>query len=159
MLSEVIYCYTPKGDVLELPKGATPIDFAYSIHSAIGNKTTGAKINGKIVPIDYKLVNGDIVEIITSTVSHGPSRDWLKIVKTAQARKKINDWFKKEHREENIERGKEEIEIELKRNGISLTILNEKKIMSVMDDISIDYPMDIRGNTKKYDRRCRSLWC
>jgi len=129
LFEDEVFVFSPKGDVINLPAGSNPIDFAYAIHSAIGNKTTGAKINGKIVPLDYTLINGDIVEIITSSVPHGPSRDWLKIIKTSQARKKINEWFKKENRDENIVRGKDALEKEMKRNGLPLTLLNKKEWM------------------------------
>ena len=128
LFEDEVFVFSPKGDVINLPANSTPIDFAYAIHSAIGNKTVGAKINGKIVPLDYKLVNGDIVEIITSAVPHGPSRDWLKTVKTSQARKKINEWFKKEHREENIIHGKEIVEREFKRSGLPLSMLKDHEI-------------------------------
>jgi len=129
LFEDEVFVFSPKGDVINLPNGAGPIDFAYAIHSAIGNKTVGAKVNGKIVTLEHKLINGDIVEIITSSNSRGPSRDWLKIVKTSQAKKKINDWFKKENREENIIKGREMLERELKKIGIPISVLNDKKFM------------------------------
>lgn len=116
-----VFVFTPKGDVKSLPKGSTVIDFAYAIHSAVGNKMVGAKVNGKIVNLDYQVKTGEIVEILTSNQQgKGPSRDWLKIVKTGESRSKIRAWFKKEKREENIVRGKSEVEHELKRNFIRL---------------------------------------
>ncbi|MDK2798464.1 MAG: diphosphokinase / guanosine-3,5-bis(diphosphate) 3-diphosphatase [Clostridiales bacterium] len=119
LFADEVFVFTPKGDVINLPAGSTPIDFAYTIHSAVGNRMMGAKVNGKIVPIEYVLKNGDIIEILTSATVHGPSKDWLKIAKTSQARNKINQWFKKENREENVSRGKELIEKELKKTGFT----------------------------------------
>ncbi len=112
-----VYAFTPQGDVIQLAKDSTPIDFAYMIHSAVGNKMVGARVNNKIVPLDHKIQNGDIVEIITSQNSKGPNRDWLALVKTAQARTKIKQWFKKEEKEENIVRGKEMILADMKKKG------------------------------------------
>lgn len=115
--STQVYAFTPQGDVIQLTKDSTPIDFAYMIHSAVGNKMVGARVNNKIVPLDHKIHNGDIVEIITSQNSKGPNRDWLAIVKTAQARTKIKQWFKKEEKEENIIRGREMILADIKKKG------------------------------------------
>ena len=123
MFSERVYCFTPNGDVKNLPSGSTPIDFAYSIHSAVGNKMVGARVNGKMVNIDYKIQNGDRVEIVTSNNSTGPSMDWLKIVKSTQAKNKINIWFKQQNKEENIIKGKELIEKYCKTKGIVLSNL------------------------------------
>ena len=121
--SDTVFVFTPKGDVRDLAEGSTPLDFAYNIHSAIGNKCVGAKINGRIVPLNYKLKTGDIVEIITSAASKGPSRDWLNIVRTATARSKIRAWFKKELKEENIQKGRTMLEREAKRKGFELSDL------------------------------------
>lgn len=119
--SDDVFVFTPKGDVITLPVGATVIDFAYAIHSAVGNRMVGAKVDGRIVPIDYVVKTGEIVEVLTTTAQgHGPSRDWLSIVKTGEARNKIRTWFKKECREENIQKGREELERELVRHGIRL---------------------------------------
>ena len=107
LFSDSVYCFTPTGDVKTLPAGSNPIDFAYSIHSAVGNKMVGARVNSKLVNIDYEIKNGDRIEIITSQNSKGPSRDWLSMVKSTQARNKINQWFKQELKEDNIIKGKE----------------------------------------------------
>lgn len=117
LFTDEVFVFTPKGDVKCFPKGATPIDFAYSVHSAIGNSMVGARVNGEIKPLNYKLRTGDFVEIITSQSSRGPSRDWLGVVKSSEAKSKIKQWFKKECRDENIERGREIIERELKKQG------------------------------------------
>ena len=122
LITDEVFVYTPKGDVINVPVGSTVIDFAYAIHSAVGNKMTGAKVDGRIVPIDYVIKTGEIVEILTSSQQgKGPSRDWLNIVKTNQAKSKIRSWFKKEKREENIIEGKAEIEREFRRNYIRLS--------------------------------------
>ena len=130
MFSDEVFVFTPKGDVTNLPAGSTPIDFAYSIHSAVGNRMVGAKVNGRMVQLDYKLQNGEIVEIITSNSGKGPSRDWTKIAKTSEARNKIKQWFKKECREENIARGKTELELALKREGINFSFEDDEAILA-----------------------------
>ena len=123
MFADEVFVFTPKGDVKSLPAKATPIDFAYSIHSAVGNSMTGALVNGRIVPFDAELKSGDIVEIITSRTAKGPSRDWMKICKSNEARNKIRQWYKKERREENIATGRSVFEAELKHNGLSLAAI------------------------------------
>ena len=129
LFSDSVYCFTPKGDVKNLPAGSTPIDFAYSIHSAVGNKMVGAKVNGKLVTIDYRIKNGDRIDIITSQNSKGPSRDWLSIVKSPQARSKINSWFKAELKEDNIIKGKELINNYCKSKSINLPDLLKAEFM------------------------------
>ena len=125
LFSDTVFCFTPTGDVKNLPNGSTPIDFAYSIHSAVGNKMIGAKANGKLVPIDYVIQNGDRIEIITSQNSKGPSRDWLKVVKSTQAKNKINQWFRSELKEENIQHGKDLIAAYAKAKGINFAEINK----------------------------------
>lgn len=133
LLPEEVFVFTPRGDVINLPAGATVIDFAYAIHSAVGNRMTGAKVNGRIVPIDHKVVTGEIIEVLTGAKDKGPSRDWLSIVTTSEAKNKIRSWFKKERREENIIEGKTALDREMRRN---LVTLPEDKYVSFMEDIA-----------------------
>lgn len=132
LFTEDVYCFTPNGDVKNLPAGSTPVDFAYAIHSAVGNKMVGAKVNGKLVTIDYKLQNGDRIEILTSQNSKGPSRDWLNIVKSTQARNKINQWFKKELKEENIIRGKDLLMAYCKAKSVAFAEITRPKYLQVV---------------------------
>lgn len=129
LFSDSVYCFTPSGDVKTLTSGSTPIDFAYAIHSAVGNKMVGARVNGKLVNIDYVIQNGDQIEIITSQNSKGPSRDWLNIVKSTQAKNKINQWFKNEMKEDNIVRGREMIERYCKAKGINWSEIGKPEFM------------------------------
>ena len=131
LFEDEVYVFTPKGKILVLPMGATPIDFAYSIHEEIGNHMVGCKINSKMMPIITKIQSGDIIEILTSDTQKGPSRDWLKFIKTTKAKSKIQAWFKREQREENIDRGKELIEKEVKRIGMSYTELFKQEYVNV----------------------------
>ncbi len=129
MFADEVFVFSPKGDVINLPAGATPIDFAYSIHSAIGNSMVGASVNGRIVTFDHVLQNGDIVEVRTAKNAPGPSRDWLNIAKSGSARTKIKQWFKKERREENIARGREVFEAELKNKGLRMEDITDENIL------------------------------
>ena len=132
LFAEDVYCFTPNGDVKNLPNGSTPVDFAYAIHSAVGNKMVGARVNGKLVNIDYKIQNGDRIEILTSQNSKGPSRDWLNIVKSTQAKNKINQWFKKEFKEDNIIKGKELITAYCRGKSINLQDILRPKYMQIV---------------------------
>ena len=132
LFSEDVYCFTPGGDVINLPTGSTPVDFAYAIHSAVGNKMVGARVNGRLVQIEYKIQNGDRIEILTSQNSRGPSRDWLNIVKSTQAKSKINQWFKKEYKEENIVRGKEMIVSYCKAKSIQITDIMKPRYVQIV---------------------------
>ena len=132
LFAEDVYCFTPNGDVKNLPNGSTPVDFAYAIHSAVGNKMVGARVNGKLVNIDYKIQNGDRIEILTSQNSKGPSRDWLNIVKSTQAKNKINQWFKREFKEDNIIRGKELIAAYCKTKSINPQNIMKAKYQQIV---------------------------
>lgn len=138
MFSDEVFVFTPNGDVINLPAGATPIDFAYAIHSGVGNSMVGASVNGRIVTFDRVLQNGDIVEVRTSKSAPGPSRDWLNLAKSGSARTKIKQWFKRERREENIQRGRESFETELRRSGISMAeVLDEEVLPSILKKLSV----------------------
>ena len=137
MFSDEVFVFTPRGDVVNLPARSTPIDFAYSIHSAIGNTMVGAKVNGRMVGFDYQLHNGDIVEINTSKSAHGPSRDWMKIAKSSEARSKIRQWFKRERREENIAQGRASFEAELKHLGLTMAQITAPDVLpSILKRVS-----------------------
>ena len=137
MFADEVFVFTPRGDVINLPAGATPIDFAYSIHSAIGNTMVGAKVNGRMVGFDYQLHNGDVVEINTSKAAHGPSRDWMKIAKSSEARSKIRQWFKRERREENIAQGRDSFENELKHVGLTMAQITAPDVLpSILKRVS-----------------------
>ncbi len=143
LFSDEVFVFTPKGDVVNLPLGSTPIDFAFSIHTAVGWKMVGAKVNGKIVTLDTKMKNGDIIEILTSKTSAGPSPDWLKIAKTSQAKNKINAWFKKENRETNVLKGKELIEKEMKKMDLTMNDFCDPKLNAfVLKKFSFNHPDD-----------------
>ena len=137
MFADEVFVFTPRGDVINLPAGATPIDFAYNIHSAVGNHMVGAKVNGRLVPFDTRLKNGDIVEVVTSQSAHGPSRDWVKIARSSNARSKIRQWFKRERRDENIVNGRSSFESELRRCGVTLKELTgEENLPDILKKLS-----------------------
>ena len=132
LFSEDVYCFTPTGEVKNLPAGSTPIDFAYSVHSAVGNKMIGAKVNGKLVPIDYKIQNGDRIEVVTSQNSRGPSRDWLAIAKSTSTKNKINQWFRNELKEENIAKGRDLLIEYCKSKGIDLFSISKPEFQNIV---------------------------
>src|SRR6185437_862984 len=132
IFQDQVFVFTPKGDIKDLPAGATPLDFAYRIHTDVGHRTIGAKVNNRLVPLDYRLKNGDIVEIVTTRGEHGPSRDWLNVVRTSHAREKIRQWFKRKDRDENIVHGREALERELRRLArASISSVGADKILEV----------------------------
>ncbi len=139
MFADEVFVFTPNGDVINLPAGATPIDFAYNIHSAVGNHMVSAKVNGRIVPLNHRLQNGDVVEVMTSQSAHGPSRDWIKIARSSNARSKIRQWFKREKRDENIVNGRQSFESELKRTGVPLKeLLADGNVNNVLKKLSFN---------------------
>ncbi|MGM8214215.1 RelA/SpoT family protein [Bacillaceae bacterium W0354] len=142
--SDMVYVFTPKGDVIELPRGSVPLDFAYRIHTEVGNRTVGSKINGKIEPLDYKLKTGDIIEIMTSKHSYGPSEDWLKITQTSQAKNKIKQFFKKQRRDENVQRGREQVEQEIRNLGLNpKEVIVDKNIQLALDRFKFQSEEDL----------------
>ena len=139
IFQDQVFVFTPKGDIKDLPAGATPLDFAYRIHTDVGHKTIGAKVNNRLVPLDYKLKNGDIVEIVTTRAGHGPSRDWLNVVRTQHAREKIRQWFKRQERDENIVHGREALDRECRRLArTSTAAIGQDKLMEVARQLNYD---------------------
>ncbi|PYZ94150.1 (p)ppGpp synthetase [Salipaludibacillus keqinensis] len=144
LFSDMVFVFTPKGDVIELPKGSVPLDFAYRIHTEVGNRCIGAKVNGKMVPLDHQLKTGDIIEVLTSKHSYGPSQDWIKITQSSHAKNKIRQWFKKERREENVEKGREMVEKEIERKGFTTKeVLTNENIDRVADKFSFTTDEDM----------------
>ncbi|MCR6096971.1 bifunctional (p)ppGpp synthetase/guanosine-3',5'-bis(diphosphate) 3'-pyrophosphohydrolase [Salipaludibacillus agaradhaerens] len=144
LFSDMVFVFTPKGDVIELPKGSVPLDFAFRIHTEVGNRCIGAKVNGKMVPLDHQLKTGDIVEVLTSKHSYGPSKDWLKITQSSHAKNKIRQWFKKERREENVEKGREQVEKEIEKKGYKIKeVLTSENIERVADKFSFSTEEDM----------------
>ncbi|PTL40632.1 (p)ppGpp synthetase [Alkalicoccus saliphilus] len=144
LFSDMVFVFSPKGDVMELPKGSVPLDYAYRIHTEVGNRCIGAKVNGKMVPLDHQLKTGDIVEILTSKHSYGPSQDWLKITQSSHAKNKIRQWFKREKREENVEKGRDMVEKEIEKKGFTTKqVLTKENIERVMDKFSFTTEEDM----------------
>ncbi|WP_280768605.1 RelA/SpoT family protein [Salipaludibacillus daqingensis] len=144
LFSDMVFVFTPKGDVIELPKGSVPLDFAYRIHTEVGNRCIGAKVNGKMVPLDHQFKTGDIVEVLTSKHSYGPSQDWIKITQSSHAKNKIRQWFKKERREENVDKGRDLVEKEIERKGYRLKdVLTNENINRVADKFSFTSEEDM----------------
>jgi GTP pyrophosphokinase len=139
IFQDQVFVFTPKGEIKDLPAGATPLDFAYRIHTDVGHRTIGAKVNNRLVPLDYRLKNGDIVEIVTTKVGHGPSRDWLNLVRTSHAREKIRQWFKRQERDENIVHGREALDRELRRLArTSTSAVGQDKLIEVAHQYNHD---------------------
>jgi GTP pyrophosphokinase len=139
IFQDQVFVFTPKGDIKDLPAGATPLDFAYRIHTDVGHRTIGAKINNRLVPLDYRLKNGDIVEIVTTKGEHGPSRDWMNTVRTSHAREKIRQWFKRKDRDENVVHGRESLERELRRLArTSMSVVGAERIAEVAKQYNFD---------------------
>ncbi|MGJ9382908.1 (p)ppGpp synthetase [Salipaludibacillus neizhouensis] len=144
LFSDMVFVFSPKGDVIELPKGSVPLDFAFRIHTEVGNRCIGAKVNGKMVPLDHQLKTGDIIDILTSKHSYGPSQDWIKITQSSHAKNKIRQWFKKERREENVEKGKDQVEKEIERKGFKIKeVLTNENIDRVADKFSFTTEEDM----------------